>query len=621
MKELRAVAIMTNPITVALGIAMLFSLRFLDGLPFSGFSRVFNQETVATLTSFLMFAQEPWSFPIGTIKGLAFPFTDGNIGNVGAIPLLALIFKALAKVFPYFQTFDYFVLVDIVSCFLTAYFSQKILAVVGVRQFGFRVLGALLTGASFLLFTRSAWTQPFCIVAFPIFTAWMYAMLLTLKRGKWQPSQDAAILSIYPIAALVDNYSLFAILLGTSVILARELYEAYFGGHRGSRNRSIRLLLLCIFGPALSIFVLYVIGMFPLPSIPPTFSSYDFGMGGRYHVADLLSPWLPAANGDVTYFREPSLLGRLDFPLTTKLLADGQYEGVAYIGTPVLLLWIFLVAIWLLAICTGRHVGSASTVSMQSRLVLHSPWNKVGWAGLFVFIFSLGYELHILGHSFPDFSGMPGAWIADRFPAVFNIRAQGRLASMLSLFLILESIRQLYVWREARFKQDQSANPNRLDLSALMIIICLAVIHIFEISPLLRPVPVQPSHPIGEWTRKEIEQIRRIGAGFDAVLISPSWREGLKWEIDTFSLAYYLGIRSNIYAIARTLPKHEELIARDRDWVANGEWDLLIKEYGEKILFAVPMSKAEIMRSRISSRYEEIQIGTISLWARRRNQN
>lgn len=606
---------------VALGIAVLFSLRFLDGLPFSGFSKIFNQETVATLTSYLMYAQEPWSFPTGTIQGLAFPFSDGNIGNVGAIPFFALIFKALGTAFPYFQTFDYFVLIDIVSCFVTAYFAQKILVAISVRQFGFRALGALLTGASFLVFTRSAWMQPFCIVAFPLFTAWLYAMLLTMQRGKWKSSQDIAILSIYPIAALIDNYSLFAILMGTAMILVREIYEAIFGGIAASWNRSLRLMLLCIFGSALCVLALYVIGMFPLPAVPQKFSSYDFGMGGRYHVADLLSPWLPPANGVSAYFREPSLLGRLDFPVSTNLLADGQYEGVAYIGTSALLIWCLLVAIWLLSIRKNRFRSVDHIITMKSKLILYSPWKKVGFASLCVFIFSLGYELHILGHAFPNFSGMPAAWIADRFPAVHNIRAQGRLASLLSLFLILEGVRQLSIWCEARSGQVQSNGSKRRDVVAIAIISFLAVIHLIEIFPLLKPVPVQPTHRIGGWTKDEVAKIQLVSTGHDGILIAPSWREGLNWETKIYSLAYYSGLRSNIYLIARTLPEREERISRDLDWVMKGQWDPLVEEYGEKILFAIPMSSAETLRSRMSDRYEEFQIGTISLWSKRQKQN
>ncbi len=621
MKVIQVIGIFRHPSMVALGIAVLFSLRFLDGLPFSGFSKVFNQETVATLTSFLMYAQEPWSFPIGTIQGLAFPFSDGNIGNVGAIPFFALIFKALGTAFPYFQTFDYFVLIDIVSCYLTAYFAQKILIAVGVRQFGFRALGALLTGASFLVFTRSAWLQPFCIVAFPVFTAWLYAMLLTMQRGKWKPAQDVAILSIYPIAALLDNYSLFALLLGTSVILVRELYEAIFGGSQASRNRSFRLMFLCVFGSALCVLSLYIIGMYPLPPVPQKFSSYDFGMGGRYHVADLFSPVLPAANGVTAYFREPSLLGRLDFPVSTNLLADGQYEGVAYIGTSALLIWCMLAAIWLLSIGKDRYGISTQITSTKSKLILYSPWGKIGIASLSVFIFSLGYELHILGYSFPNFSGMPAAWIADRFPTVHNIRAQGRLASLLSFFLILEGIRQLSKWCEARYEQIQSNSSKQRDVVALVIITFLTTIHLTEIFSFLKPVPVQETHQFSGWTSDQIAKIREISSKNDVILIAPSWREGLDWETKIYSLAYYSGLRSNIYLIARTLPEREIRISRDLNLIIKGEWDTLEKEYGEKLLFAVPKNTADSLRSKMSERYVEYQVGSLSIWSKRQNSN
>lgn len=621
MIAMRVMAVLKRPIAVALGVAVLFSIQFADVLPFSGFSRAFNQETIATFASFLMFAQEPWSFPIGAIKGLAFPSTDGNIGNVGAIPLFALIFKALGKVFPYFQTFDYAVLVDILSCFLTAFFAQKILVALGVRQFSLLLLGALLTGLSFLLFTRSAWQQPFCMVAFPIYMAWIYAMLLTLQRGQWKFSQDIAVVSIFPIASLLDNYSLFAMLLGTAVILVREVYEAIFGGNPGSRNRCLRLLVMCIFGSVLSVFALYVIGMFPMPSAPTTFSSYDFGMGGRYHVADLFSPWLPVANGAIAYFREPSLLGRLDFPISTKLLADGQYEGVAYIGTAALLMWSLLASIWLLSFLRDRFKGDTRIVDIKSRMALYSPWKKVGLASLCVFVFSLGYELHILGQTYPSFSGMPAAWIADRFPAVYNLRAQGRLASMLSLFLVLEGIRQLSAWCETRSQKFQGGLSKRRDVVAISIIICLAAIHLAEVFPLLKPFPALRSHPIGGWTTDEIANIKRVSSGYDAVLISPDWREGLGWQVSSFSLAYFSGLRSNIYLIARTRPEMNSRITRDLNWTIEGEWDSLVEEYGENIIFAIPLSRAETLRPRVSNRYEEVRIGPISLWTRRRKLN
>ena len=114
-------------------------------------------------------------------------------------------------------------------------------------------------------------------------------------------------------------------------------------------------------------------------------------------------------------------------------------------------------------------------------------------------------------------------------------------------------------------------------------------------------------------------KLRRLSALalVTTIIISPSWREGLEWEIGIYSLAYYSGLRSNIYLIARTLPERDVRIAKDLDRVTKGEWDVLVKEYGDKILFAIPLSRADALRSRMSNRYSEVQIGPFSLWTTR----
>lgn len=49
-------ALLRHPVAVAFGVACLFSFRFVDALPCSRFSKIFNQETVAAFASYLMFA-------------------------------------------------------------------------------------------------------------------------------------------------------------------------------------------------------------------------------------------------------------------------------------------------------------------------------------------------------------------------------------------------------------------------------------------------------------------------------------------------------------------------------------------------------------------------------------
>ena len=613
MKRQRLSLILAHPVTVAIGITLLFASRFFTCLPFSGFTREFNYETAATLISYLIFAQEPWSFPLGTIKGLTFPFEVGNVGNVGAIPLFALCFKALGTIFTYFKTFDYFVLLDILSCFFTAFFSQKILGTLGVHRTAIRVLGALLTGASFLIFTRSAMLQPFCVVAFPLYAAWIYATLLTLQRGKWKLRHDLIIVSLFPIATLLDNYTFFALLLGTAALFLREIYEALWGSLHSSWNRTHRILFIGVGGILLSVLALYAIGMYPLPPIPATFTSYDFGMGGRYHVADLFGPWIPIAG---TPLPESSLLARLGLPLTTNNLGPGQYEGVAYVGTPILFLWIFIGLVWIISLPKQMLKRSSCVGVVRARLVLYSPWKKVGLASLVVFLFSLGYELHALGHGYPGYSGMPAAWIADSFPALYNLRATGRLASLLSFFLIIEGIRRFSVWSENISWQE---GTKRLFFLTYCLIGLLFLVHLVEISPFLCPIPALPSHPIGNiYSEEEIAQLKQIGTNHDIVMIGPSVRAvGVRWTTEAFSLAYYLALRSNLSYIARTLPEHNLKIAKDLARILNGHWSSLEIEYGRNILFAIPINHAETLRPSVSANYDETIVGPVSLWSRR----
>jgi len=621
VKQRSASAIyLTGPITIAAAIAVLFSIRFLYCLPFSGFTRGFNYESVTTLVSFLIFAQEPWSFPVGVIKDLAFPFQDANIGNVGALPLFALSFKALGTVASYFQAQDYFILVEILSCFLTAFLAQKILASIGVPGKALRALGALLTGTSFLLLTRSEWLQPFCVVSFPLFMAWIYAMLLALHRGSWSRRKDVAVVLIFPLAALVDNYSLFGMLLGTSALLMFELYEAILGGLRSSWNRVFRIFFFCIAGSMLSLLALYAIGMYPLPAVPNTFTSYDFGMGGRYHVADLFAPLIPFAKQAGT-FPESSLAVKFHFPFDTGQLGPGQYEGIAYVGTPVLLVLMATTIAWAVALQQKILAGKKNAVTTPGRLTVSAPWKKVGLASLGVFFFSMGYELVILGEAFPGFSGMPAAWIADRFPAVYNFRGPGRLALLLSLFLILESMRRLSLWNNLMVIR--SLEPISRDVVPMghAVVVALAIIHLIEVAPYLKPLAAQPVHPISSsYSVTDIEKLRQLGKSHKVVLISPAVQAaGVDWTSQAFAFAYYSGLRSNLYYLARTIPDHQAKIAADLNRVANGDWEPFLAEYGNNTLFAIPSIQAEKLRSRMNRRFEETVIGPISVWAKRSN--
>ena len=562
---------------ISLVVTCLYSTHIFYCLPFSGYTREFNYETIATLASFFIYTQEPWSFPLGQIKSLTFPFEDANVGNVGALPLFAISFKILGTFIDYFKTFDYFVLIELTSCFGSAFFSQKILLKLGVRNLGLIALAGLLCGSSLLLINRSMALQPFCVISAPIFLAWMYVIILFYEDKK-SFIRLVACSIIFPVAILLDGYTFFGIILGTGILLIREFYEAYFGGVKNSWIRLINLALLCIFGTTLSYFALYIIGMYPMPQFAQTFTSYDFGMGGRYHVADLFTTFLPQSNQTFKGML-PSLLSFGGFlPLTTDILSGGQYEGIAYFGTPVLIISILYLICWVVRLVSERRLD----FKLPYKLTLLSPWAKIAIGVTGVFVFSLGYELHILGRPFPNFNLMPAAWIADRIPSLYNVRAPGRLASLLSFFLILELFRRISIWLDSPSTASSSSSinfkPTNKQIS--IAIFFLALLHLVEIAPFLTPIKAQPLFPLGRvFNQKEIAEIERLSAGHNLVLLAPSVRAvDVQWETEAFSFAYTSKLRSNLYYLARTDPKHDQRVARDLQLIESGNWKNTNKE-------------------------------------------
>ena len=597
------------PSVIALAITAVFSIRFIFLLPFSSSVRQGNYETAVSKIGFLIYAREDLTFPLGLIKSLTAPFQDANVGNMGAIPLFAVFFKMLATVFPYFQTFDYFVLLEMLACFFTAFFAIHLMKKLGVSDIPYQVAAAGLTGLSFLILIRSEWIQPFCVLSFPVIAAFFLLISGALVRRSWRAGSDIAIVFLFPVSILLDAYIFAALAFASAFLIMWEIYEGFVRGLRVSLHRATRLSVCLIIGVLLAIGALWAIGMFPVPMVDIHFTSYDFGLGGRYHVADLLSPVVPV--------HELSLLGTLLFPLTTADLAAGQYEGIAYIGTATIFLGL-MVFILKLLLHWGKH-SQWKTFRLnpreRQRPKLWSPWAKIGFSSLFVFILSLGYQLHIGGRPFPDFFGMPAAWAADLVPPLYQFRAPGRWSAVLSIFLIITTIKLFHKtindrrWRSTQFGKTQI---KRLGYGILFISL---LVHVTDISPLIRPVASQPSEPLeGVFTHEQISLLQTLGRSRPTVFFAPSVHAAGTWTKQAFSAAYYMETRSNLYNVARKVPEHYAKIRSDLNQIINGNWDSLNREYGNNIIIALPHDHAEPLRAQKIDRYEELSVGPISFW-------
>jgi len=175
----------------------------------------------------------------------------------------------------------------------------------------------------------------------------------------------------------------------------------------------------------------------------------------------------------------------------------------------------------------------------------------------------------------------------------------------------------MFGWTSQAGKQDlkqRTTVQNRF--SALAVGVMIAI-HLLEILPFLKPIAAQPIFPIGGvFSGSEVSLLKELGAQNDVVFIAPSVRAvGVEWTTEAFALAYYMGIKSNLYYLARTDPAHDIQIAKDLDRVLAGDWKAITAEYKKRIVFAIPIDDADRLRPNLSKHYSENRVGRISVWS------
>ena len=108
---------------ISLVITVIFSFRWRTCLPFSGNmpKLVDNTDQLDIWARYVIWAREPFSWPVSVIHGLNFPFYDASITR-GPLPFFALIFKGLARINGAFYDLYYFPFVEMVFVF----FSTKL---------------------------------------------------------------------------------------------------------------------------------------------------------------------------------------------------------------------------------------------------------------------------------------------------------------------------------------------------------------------------------------------------------------------------------------------------------------------------------------------------------------
>ncbi len=343
-----------------------------------------------------------WSFPvIGTFSGYDYPTVTG-VGLTGAIPLLAIPLKILSPILPTeFQHFGWWFL----ACYLLqGWFALKLLKAfkpqcppVGL------VLGALFFVIAPPLLFRAAHmnlSAHFLILA----SFYLYFQSFTSKE-KFKYN-----LILIIATAMIHQY-LTVMLLGLAFATSNDLWQR-------KRLRFIQLIGFNLANLSAVLLTFYLIGNFNIPN--DVTQSVGFG-----NFSANLNTFFNSFN--YTRF-QPAL----------KTSSEGQYEGIAYFGVGVFLLFTSLIINFL-----WKKINSILKSDKILRGVnkdefeVEKPLNYPIWSiAILFFIFSLSNVIGLnekVVHQYIMGGGM------QKF--AFSLRASGRFVWVLYYLILAVSIK------------------------------------------------------------------------------------------------------------------------------------------------------------------------------------
>lgn len=608
----------------AMIVTAIFSIRWLNCLPFSGFSPALNDvDTLGFIGRYLIFAQEPFQFPFGSIHGLSFPFDSAHISR-GAIPLFALAFKAAGRIYSPFLEFNYLVFAELLAVFCTAFLTCRFLDLLGVRRFTALLLGACFVALSPALLFRSSnyYGETFVVLNFPLLltTAYLFTRLFVFPEN-WKYRLGFA--SLFPIMALIDLYLLFAavVLVGVAVTVvgASELAGS---GSRLSK-RALTVLACLITGCGLSLATLWLLGNQSNFEVPPrsalfldregTGWGYGGGFGGGFHVADVFS--VIAANPTLVpeaHAHPPrSIVGRLDVPLLNARLQPGQYEGFAFVGSIPLLLLTLAVICWTWRAHIDFNQGSTNPFSLMDwiRDCFRDPkvlaLAAIAAGCLCLYVLSWGYIAHVFGHRLNDIV-TPSTILAFIYPKFMYARSLGRMAIAFSMLVSVAAL-VLFFRCVAPSWLAGKARSSALHILSMVLI----AIHLVDVADYLKP-PEQVSRGneiARTFSDEDILTLKQAISSKVAVMLVPELLHSIPWNRIGFSIAYHTRVPISGATLGfGERPSEIAQYAKDIQSIVGGSVSEVVSRYGPVVLAAPRSYAADIVaRSDIKLRRIELK--------------
>ena len=264
------------------------------------------------------YRDEPWYFPIGTIKDYIYPVST-NIGFTDSIPLLAIPLKFLSPLLP--EDFQYIGIWMFLCYVMTAFYSLKIFRLYNIRPI-FAILATLLITGNPVLWFRGM-HPALCAHGFIIASIYFYLKPAT-KENVTVINRNQVILTC--ITSVVHPY-LFAMVVGFNFILPLRQY--YYEKVLSFKKALVYPVFCC----AISLSVWVIVGLIkigPSESLVAgnSYGLYVFNLNSLYNSSGF-SSLFPAVATDGSPFSYESFmyLGLGMGMLITGLLLYGSVSG------------------------------------------------------------------------------------------------------------------------------------------------------------------------------------------------------------------------------------------------------------------------------------------------------
>ena len=266
------------------------------------------------------FRNEPWYFPLGTIKDFVYPVST-NIGFTDSIPLLAIPLKLLSPFLP--DDFQYIGLWLFLCYVMTAFYSLKIFRLYAVKPAP-AILATLIITANPVLWFR-AMHPALCAHGFIIASIYLYLKPAT-KENTYRINRSQIILT--GITSLVHPY-LFAMVIGFNIILP---LKHYFEKILPLKKAIIYPVLCC----AIALSAWFIVGLIKIGSseslaVGNSYGLYVFNLNSLYNSSGFSSLIPPLATDGTPFSYESFMylgagMGLLVVILIFQALISGKWR-------------------------------------------------------------------------------------------------------------------------------------------------------------------------------------------------------------------------------------------------------------------------------------------------------